>query len=417
MERLNLPSAVKYILDKLKTNGFDGYVVGGCVRDSLMGIEPHDWDICTSALPGQMMQIFSDCKVIPTGLQHGTISVVIDSIPYEITTYRIEGEYEDNRHPNKVEFVSNLKLDLMRRDFTINALAYNDEVGLVDMCGGVDDIKNKIIRCVGNPDDRFQEDALRIMRAVRFAMKYNFEIERNTYNAIYNNEELLGNISIERISSELTKALSSSDITENDAELLVALLHCINVVDTNPTTFDVNRIVGTVKNLPLRLAIIFNHDNIKDSLKNLRFSNNIIDEAVEIREYGKIILDSLPELGLSDDENAMKHFARVVIKEMRKPNILTAIEFSKSQISTEGDYSILMEFRDAAEQCVKRKDVCKISELAVNGNDMISLGLEGEIIGFMLEILMGLVICDRVENEHDKLIEAARLFIEDESKN
>ena len=178
--KINLPSAVCFLLGRLHEKGFEAYVVGGCVRDSVMGIVPHDWDICTSATPDQMIEVFSDCKVIPTGLQHGTISVVIDNVPYEITTYRIDGEYEDNRHPKSVEFVSDLKLDLMRRDFTINAMAYNEQDGLVDLFGGIEDISKREIKCVGNPDDRFQEDALRILRAIRFAIRYNFKIELNT---------------------------------------------------------------------------------------------------------------------------------------------------------------------------------------------------------------------------------------------
>ena len=205
---IKLPMPVQFILNQLNDNGYEAYVVGGCVRDSIMGFTPHDWDICTSALPEQVIDVFKDYKVIPTGIQHGTVSVVLEDTVYEITTYRVDGEYKDNRHPDSVEFVSNLKEDLARRDFTINAMAYNDKDGLIDYFGGIDDIKHKFIRCVGLPKKRFSEDALRIMRALRFAMVFGFNIEGRTSYAMDILADNLNQISIERINAEITKMLS-----------------------------------------------------------------------------------------------------------------------------------------------------------------------------------------------------------------
>lgn len=187
---IKLPENVELILSKLNNNGYEAYIVGGCVRDSLLGLVPHDWDICTSALPEQILEAFNDYKIIPTGLKHGTVTIVIDASQYEITTYRIDGEYEDNRHHKEVSFTSNLKDDLSRRDFTINAMAYSPLIGLIDYFNGQDDLNKKIIKCVGDPNKRFNEDALRILRCLRFSSTYNFSIETKTSKSIHDNAYL-----------------------------------------------------------------------------------------------------------------------------------------------------------------------------------------------------------------------------------
>ena len=203
--RINLPEKIELILSRFESAGHKAYCVGGAIRDSVMGLEPGDWDITTSALPEETREIFADFKIIDTGIKHGTLTVLIDHVPYEITTFRIDGEYDDNRHPQRVEFTRSLSEDLARRDFTINALAYNHTAGLVDLYGGQDHIYNSIIKTVGEPDKRFQEDGLRIMRALRFSSVLGFTIEEETSNAIHANKELLKNISAERIAVELTK--------------------------------------------------------------------------------------------------------------------------------------------------------------------------------------------------------------------
>ena len=204
-----LPKNVSYIISKLEQAGYEAYAVGGCVRDTLLGRKPQDWDITTSAKPFQIKELFK--KTIDTGIQHGTVTVMLEHIGYEVTTYRIDGEYEDNRHPKKVEFTDNLKLDLERRDFTINAMAYNDNRGLVDEFGGIKDLKDGIIRCVGDAGQRFDEDALRMLRAVRFAGQLGFEIEEKTREAIIKRASHLESISAERIRVELTKLLVSKE--------------------------------------------------------------------------------------------------------------------------------------------------------------------------------------------------------------
>ena len=208
--KINLPPNVKCIIDKMYENDFEAYIVGGCVRDAILGFEPNDYDITTNATPETIKSIFRDFKCIETGIEHGTISVVMDEEIYEITTYRIEGEYKDHRRPENVDFTSKLEEDLKRRDFTINAMSYNEKEGLIDLFGGKIDIENKIIKTVGNPYDRFNEDGLRMIRAIRFSSKLDFKIEADTLLAIYNNAKIIKNISLERITDEFNKIILSN---------------------------------------------------------------------------------------------------------------------------------------------------------------------------------------------------------------
>ena len=210
--RMKLPEHVNRIIHRLQKEGYDAYAVGGCVRDTLLGREPKDWDITTSARPEIVKSLFS--HTIDTGIQHGTVTVMLDHVGYEVTTYRIDGEYEDSRHPKEVIFTGNLVEDLKRRDFTINAMAYNDESGLVDAFEGEQDLKKGIIRCVGNPHDRFGEDALRMLRAVRFAAQLGFSIEERTKVAVADLAPTLAKVSAERIQMELVKLLTSANPQE-----------------------------------------------------------------------------------------------------------------------------------------------------------------------------------------------------------
>ncbi len=208
MQKINLPDKVQYIIQQLSAHNFEAFAVGGCIRDSLLGRTPQDWDITTNADPLQVKQLFP--HTFDTGIEHGTVTVVLDHEGFEVTTYRIDGDYEDARHPKQVEFTKDLTEDLRRRDFTINAMAYNDSAGLIDVFGGISDIEQKVIRCVGDADERFDEDALRIMRAVRFSAQLDFSIEPHTLNAVALHAKELCKISAERIRTELTKLLVSA---------------------------------------------------------------------------------------------------------------------------------------------------------------------------------------------------------------
>ena len=206
---IQLPEKVRYIIDILMEAGYDAYAVGGCVRDSILGRKPSDWDITTSALPEQVKGLFR--RTVDTGIQHGTVTIMLEKEGFEVTTYRIDGEYEDSRHPKTVIFTPNLIEDLKRRDFTINAMAYNDKAGIVDAFEGMEDLQRKVIRCVGDAEARFGEDALRIMRAIRFSAQLGYEIEEETGKAIRKLAPTLQNISAERIQVELVKLITSDN--------------------------------------------------------------------------------------------------------------------------------------------------------------------------------------------------------------
>jgi len=209
---MNIPQEVQTALQALKNSGYEAYIVGGCVRDMLLGLTPKDFDITTSALPEQIKAVFKAYRIIETGIKHGTVTVIIDNTPLEITTFRTDGTYTDNRRPDSVSFTTSLEEDVKRRDFTVNAMCYNPEIGLVDYCGGKEDLERKLIRAVGVPAERFKEDSLRILRALRFASVYGFEIEAETANAILEYKHLLKNVASERISVEINKLLCGENV-------------------------------------------------------------------------------------------------------------------------------------------------------------------------------------------------------------
>lgn len=400
----HLPPSVSFIIDRLESQGFEAHVVGGCVRDALMEIIPHDWDICTSALPDQIIEVFSDQKIVPTGLKHGTVSVIINSVPYEITTYRIDGEYKDNRHPENVEFVSDIKSDLMRRDFTVNAIAYNPGYGLIDPFGGFADIQDRVIRCVGDPNKRFQEDALRVLRAIRFSIKYKLKIEQLTLNSLYLNSPLLRNISAERISSEIIKMLSNTVVSQTDLDSITALSHCLCLIDKR-IMFLGNDLIDTSPNLPLRLAIIFNSDEIVDIMKKLRFSNNMIAEASEIRKLGNEILKDIDGL---NDSSSLLYYSRNLLKKTQKSETCYAVEFAKQFVVTERSRKVLDSLLESIGECLARNDAYKISSLAITGYDLQKIGYSGIEIGSTLDKLLDMVMQDLIENTHESLINKAQ---------
>lgn len=436
-----MPMSVEFILSELHTNGYEAYIVGGCVRDSIMGIQPHDWDICTSALPKQVEEIFKELKVVPTGLQHGTVTVVFEDGDYkqcvEITTYRIDGEYKDNRHPKNVEFVSDLSLDLMRRDFTMNAMAYNNKDGIIDMFGGVEDIKNGLLRCVGKPDDRFQEDALRIMRAIRFAMRFNLRIDDEVLHSIRKNKILLKNISIERICAELTKILESNIGDEsskrNRIELIGYLIEFLQVVIDNKFDIDeqevYNRLAFVEPNVPLRLAILFDTADILNILKELRFSNDTVFAAQSIREYGHRIIDNsdkwsskssitaaVNNLHLTDteynveDDVSLRYYARRLLKNIRSCSIESVISFAKSYVNNEYMIVALDVLYKQMEFC-KEYDVYCLQYLAVDGNDIMQVGFDGKEVGCILDKLLDMVMREEVRNNKEELLTAVSKMI------
>lgn len=418
MERITIPNAAELIISRLEEHGFEAYVVGGCVRDSIMGITPHDWDICTSALPEQIIEVFSDMKVIPTGLKHGTVTVVIAGSEFEVTTYRTDGEYTDNRHPEAVEFVKDLKLDLMRRDFTINALAYNHKSGIIDYFNGVEDIHNKVIRCVGNPNDRFSEDALRIMRAIRFATRFGFEIEQETRKALFIHQSLLRNISAERINSELTKTLQHITF-ETNVGLLVDMMTLLTEVVPEFGGCDIQkisvRLLRSISDIEVRLALLFDFDNndLENVLYRLRFSNDLSKSVTTIVKYGRRIMNDRNQLEIVKESISCNEYNKTDYYEVR---LLHDVGHKLSTWSILYTYSFFdkddNDNQDILRALFLKTIRCEIpyrlADLQVKGNDLISLGYNGKEIGNVLNTLLDMVMRQTVPNDRDKLIQVAK---------
>lgn len=443
--RIKIPDNANTIINTLQNNGHSAYVVGGCVRDSLMGRIPHDWDICTSATPEQMLEIFKDFRVIETGLKHGTVTIVIDGEQYECTTYRIDGKYSDNRRPDNVTFTNNLVEDLKRRDFTINAMAYNDIEGLIDPFGGTEDINENTIQCVGSAKDRFGEDALRILRAIRFASQLDFTIELNTDWQIHQQYKSLENISVERINSEFCKIVNSDNFC---VELLLykdvfalfipELKNMFDFPQKNPHhDYDVfGHTVHAVENcnsddLTVKLAVFFHdfgkpysyqdgEDGIRHFkghgrvsadmtdviMKRLKFDNETRNNVVQLvyyhdatfevgKKYVKRWLNKLGE----------KQFRRLL--DVRRADI----KGQKAVCST--DKKDKIEKLDAIEKLideVMQENQCfTLKDLAVNGNDLIKIGYNPDKqLGETLNILLNGVINEEFENKKDSLLNIAK---------
>lgn len=404
---IDLPDDVLEIFSVIKEYGADTYVVGGCVRDSIMGNVPHDWDICTPALVCELLPMFEErgYYVIPTGLKHGTITVHLNGNNYEITTFRKDGSYLDGRHPDNVEFTSDLELDLERRDFTINAMAYNPEIGLIDIFGGFNDIKNKVIRCVENPKDRFNEDALRLMRAIRFACQLGFSIHPSIgweigYTDICEN---LKHISAERINSEFCKMIVCDDFYKRfvwNMRLFKTIFPELEDLINNHRN-DFLSTVNALKNckskdLITRLSVffkIFGLDNVESIMRRLKFDCNTIKKVKELVEF--------KFLPLENDKATIKSYLMCIGIEQFKRLIV----LNKSY-GVETDY---YDIKNKLNEIISNKECYSVKELAVNGNDLIANGFtQGKDIGDILMALLSFVINDNNLNTKDKLLELAQ---------
>ena len=393
-----LPDNVRIVLDTLHDAGFEGYIVGGCVRDALRGVEPHDYDVTTNALPSDTLRIFRDFRVIETGLKHGTVTVISDNAPIEITTFRIDGEYRDNRHPDCVRFTPRLADDLERRDFTVNAMAYSPQHGLVDLFGGVDHLANRVITCVGSPDLRFNEDGLRIMRALRFASVLDFDIAPDTARAILDHRLLLRGISRERIFSELIRLVcgtAAGRVVGDFADVL-----CVVIPGLTPD--DIAASVGAYAHCPalpaLRLALLLHSlspDDAALALRELRCDNHTV-KAVSA------LLGSC-DRPLSDDRICARRLAHDLGFELG----FMLLELQLSLFSAQKDYCATLRNLSALLGRVRDDGDCiSLSSLAVRGNDLIAAGLSGCAVGRALELLLDMVICDRLPNEREALLAA-----------
>ncbi len=385
---IELPHEVRLVLEKLNNAGYEAYVVGGCVRDSLMGISPYDWDIATSATPREMQAVFADHRTIETGLKHGTLTVVIEDIPMEITTFRVEGNYSDGRHPDTVLFSRTVVEDLKRRDFTINAMAYHPLSGVIDLFNGTSDANQGIIRCVGDPQERFEEDALRILRALRFASVLDFVIEEKTAAALHRLFPTLQWVSKERITTELCKLLcgkAAERIADEYADVLSFLLPPLRKV----TDF---HLLSAVEPSPAyRLAALFWRTDVSIEtlpliLRELRLDNHTIRSV--------LLLYSCKEMPHTEQRQWLRILNRLDAE-------LTWVYLALCE-ADETIYELL-------EKLLNNRRCYKMSMLAVNGNDLMQAGLcEGPMVGQLLQTLLEAVMDSLCPNQMDALLSYAK---------
>lgn len=445
--KLDIPAYVDTALRLLNNAGFEAYVVGGAVRDAVMGFEAHDYDITSSALPLETKEVFSGFRVIETGIKHGTVTVLIDDKPLEITTYRIDGEYKDRRRPDKVSFTSDLKSDLSRRDFTCNALAYSPAEGIVDYFGGLNDIKNKTVRCVGNPDTRFEEDALRILRALRFSSVLGFDIEPETAHAIHAKKDLLGYVSQERIFGELSKLLCGKDaagILREFSDVVFCIIPELSAMkgcsQNHPRhIFDVwEHTIHSVENIrddsDMRIAMLF-HDSGKPLvkttdesgidhfyshaeisretadtvLKRFKTSNRIRNHVCRLVEYH----------GFTPDKLSAKTFRRY-ISDLGADTVRELFEVREADIRAQNPEYLAQSLKENSAgyevfEGIMNKETCfGLKDLAIDGNDLIEIGFTASAyLGKVLSSLLDEVIDNRTANNKEALLERAKEYLDE----
>ena len=401
------------LLHALHAAGHAAYAVGGCVRDSLLGLTPHDWDLCTSALPQQVMELFGAQRCIPTGLQHGTVTVKQSGALYEITTFRTEGTYTDGRHPDEVHFVPDVRQDLARRDFTINAMAYNEKEGLVDPFGGQADLQSGILLAVGVPRQRFTEDALRILRLYRFAARFGFAIDPPTAQAAQELCAHLDCVSVERIEEELAKLLAApAPAAYLDEKILGVVLPELSPEALAAAKPVVDACPAGAENLPIRLAALLlslGEDGIRRTLKHLRCSNALIEEtAVLVRE----VVSGVPVAFSSEKLPArppvsLNIYTRKLLGQygLKTVQRLAALGIALQPERT-AEFAALSEL---AEQLDTDGVCCRVSQLAVNGRDLMAAGIPaGPGIRKVLEALLDGVIREEYPNERQALLAAVQ---------
>jgi len=399
--RINMPDAVSTIIHKLLNAGFEAYSVGGCVRDALLSRDPCDWDITTSALPESVKNIFP--RTVDTGIKHGTVTVLLRGESFEVTTYRVDGKYLDGRHPETVSFTRSLKEDLLRRDFTINAMAYNDESGLIDPYGGEKDLSLKLIRCVGDPLARFGEDALRMLRAIRFAACLSFEIEHNTLEAINKLAPSIKVVSPERICAELNKLL-----TGNNPEL-ISLLHSTGLslyimpgLDTLFENGSSDRLLKSLKasspDKVVRWSVLTHFlGNPRTLMRDLRFDNKTTDSVCLLTKNSDI---SYRSASRSELKRAMAELS----------SDLLPLWFDFLDALYGSGFS--SDIRTAAEDILAKKECFLIKDLEITGKDILSLGCSPGIqVGHILNSLLGTVIESPELNSKETLSKLARDLI------
>lgn len=447
---MELPRPVSDLIDRLEQAGFSAYAVGGCVRDTLLFLHPHDWDLCTSARPEEMLEVFRGEHVVETGLKHGTLTVVLDHVPYEITTFRTDGSYTDHRHPDSVTFVEDVAGDLSRRDFTVNAMAYSPHAGLVDLFGGQEDLARGVIRCVGAPKERFEEDALRILRALRFASVFDFAIDPETDAALRQLAPSLANVAAERIREEFFKLLcgpGAGRILRAYPEVLSRIVPEISAMvgydqRNHHHHFDLwEHTVQGLENVPpepaLRLTMLL-HDTGKPVVctvddageahyrghqavsakiaarvtDDLRCDRETRDRIIRLVRYHDIPLRTD-----SGEVNLERSFLLRRLNQFGEKDLRALIAIHRADRIATGHSSREREDRRMAERIaaldalLEEQPCFTLKDLAVNGNDLKALGLKGPALGEALQTLLEAVMDGKVPNEKAALNDFVTNFI------
>lgn len=445
---IHIPTGARKIIARLEQHGYEAYIVGGCVRDSLMGKRPSDWDICTSARAEEMMALFEDKRVIPTGIQHGTLTILAEDGAYEVTTFRIDGEYLDHRHPKSVAFTRELAEDLSRRDFTINAMAWHPERGLIDLFGGVEDLRDRLVRAVGDPVQRFNEDGLRMLRMVRFATVLDFDYDPATYDAVRKQGHLLQYISKERIQVELNKILLAAHPARGLEDLytlgmypyiIPMMCHTVGFAQRGGHHFlDVFEhsllAVGVIApELVLRLTMLL-HDIGKpfvwDSSESLSYDRFDDHAAVSAKLAGKMLRDLKydnatrkdvveliahhNDILLPDPVNVRRALARLGEVQTRRLVQVKVADLIAHDLAGEREkiLALFAEISDVIDEVVARGDCTSVKALAIGGQDMMALGLSGRAIGQMLNAALELVLEKPEMNTRETLLNWVRSNLE-----
>lgn len=411
--KINLPETVEFIIKKLYENKYEAFIVGGCVRDSILGINPNDYDITTNAKPDEIIDIFKEYKTIDNGIKHGTVGLIVDNEIYEITTYRIESEYEDNRRPKEVKFTNSITQDLKRRDFTINSMAYNHKQGLIDKFSGIIDIHKGIVKTVGDPDERFNEDGLRIIRAIRFSSKLGFEIESSTLKSIYKNSKNINNISRERITDEVNKILLSkypekiyllyetkifenlgiyTKLKEDDFRKLKKQLYMLSQCGE---TIEERLIMLEYLISLTQLSYIDYNNNIKPTniISRLTYSNKIVN-----------CFNNLMEYMFLDEKNISYIEIKKIANKIGIDNLKLLFKLKKIYCYSEKkeNYLIIDKCINKIKNIEKNKECYTIKNLQINGKVLKELGYSGIEIGEKLNYLLNEVIkYPSLNNEKD----------------
>ena len=401
MDKIIIAPDAAFIIEELRKNGFEGHIVGGCVRDALMGTAPHDYDITTSAKPEEVKKIFD--HTFDTGIEHGTVTVVLNKANYEVTTFRVDGSYEDCRHPKEVSFTRDLHEDLLRRDFTMNAIAYNPYDGFTDIFGGMEDIKNKIIRGVGEPAERFREDALRMLRAVRFSAQLGFDIEPETRTALMENAGLIKNISSERIREELTKLLLS-EYTEKISLLWeTGLLGYISKRLSKSLQGHEQEILGQFSRCKKIPAVLFavltqfvSQSEIKAELSLYKFDNKTLGHILVLNSLAKSEV-------LSDSLSVRVTAAKYGIENTR------LFYFMKQAMGVSDAFCA----ESTLESEIKAGHCLAVKDMKISGRDLIALGFEpGKRMGEVINAVFGEVLKNPQLNTYENLEKLAKeIFI------